>query len=262
MASLSGQTIQSTYPGLLKLETATNGITSTLQPIQDGLGNNTGLRISTTQLEVPNIQSFVPLKAQYYGSGTSSVTGTQSPNGAQNIILAYPFQDKGVYSFSALTYTLVTATSSSDTCEAAIYSTQLINPFGVFPHEPIISGLTIPTTGSTGQKTVVFPSPITMSGYGGGLFFVVYKISNGGVQPTVRFGNGPLSNGGGAYGQTINIQGTGYTSAPRLNGNQYQAFSGQTTFDAPFGTDLPSKQSTLVTFSSNNLGIILHTVDA
>jgi hypothetical protein len=58
MSNLTGQQINQTYPGLLNLETSTTGITENLQAIQDGLGNNTGLRIATNQLEVPNIQSF------------------------------------------------------------------------------------------------------------------------------------------------------------------------------------------------------------
>lgn len=45
MANLSGQTIQSTYYGLLNLDTATTGITSTYQTITDGIGNDTGLQI-------------------------------------------------------------------------------------------------------------------------------------------------------------------------------------------------------------------------
>ena len=47
MPTLSGQTIQSTYQGLIKLADSTSGITSTPQQIQDGLGNDTGTRIAT-----------------------------------------------------------------------------------------------------------------------------------------------------------------------------------------------------------------------
>lgn len=262
MSTLTGQAIKDTYEGLLKLDDSTNGITSTLQPIQDGLGNNTGLRIKTDQLEIPNVQTFINQKARFYGSGFGNTTGTQQLNGAQNIILAYPFQDRGLYSFSALTYNLTTVTSTSDTCEAAIYTSQIINPFGLFPFQPIISGITIPTTGSLGQRTVVFPSSISMSGFGGGVYFLVYKISNSGVQPTVRFGNGATAPTAGFYGQIQSLTTNTFGQQFRFNGNQYMAFSGQTTFDNPFGTDLASKQSTLTTFTANNLGIILHTVDA
>jgi hypothetical protein len=47
MGTLSGQTIQNTYDGLLKLEDSTNPITSSPQFIQDGLGNNTNMKIGT-----------------------------------------------------------------------------------------------------------------------------------------------------------------------------------------------------------------------
>lgn len=46
MSNLTGQQIQNTYEGLLNLEDSTTGITSNLQAIQDGLGNNTGDRKS------------------------------------------------------------------------------------------------------------------------------------------------------------------------------------------------------------------------
>jgi hypothetical protein len=264
MSALTGNQIKDTYQGLLKLEDSSTGITSSFQAVQDGLGNDTGLRIATGQLEAPNIAGFIPLKSQYYGIGLNvNQVGNQLQNGTQNVILATAFQDKGEYSYSALTFNLGTASTTSDTIEAAIYTTQMINPFGLFPYEPIISGLTIPTTGSLGLRTVVFPSNISMSGYGGGIYFLVYKISNGGVQPTVRFGASFTSaSAGGFYGLCQNLQNNFQAAGARTNGGLFQVFSGQTTFDAPFGTDLPTKQSTLINFSSSNLGFILHTVDA
>lgn len=42
MGTLTGQQINNTYDGLLKLSDSTTGITSTFQAIEDGLGNNTG----------------------------------------------------------------------------------------------------------------------------------------------------------------------------------------------------------------------------
>jgi hypothetical protein len=262
MSTLTGNQIKNTYQGLLKLDDSSTGITQNLQAIQDGLGNNTGLRIATDQLEVPNIQSFVSLKGQYYGSGFQATATSQMAAGTQNVIIAAPFIDKGLYSFSALTYHLVSGTSTSDTCEAAIYTSQLINPNGLFPSEPIISGLTITTTGSTGQKTVVFPSNISMSGYGGGVYWVVFKVSNAGVQPTVRFGAGAVGVIGNIYGQIAAITTNTYTQSQRLSSGAWQVFSGQTTFDNPFGTDLASKQTLTSSINGSNLGILLHTVDA
>ena len=91
MSNLTGQQINLTYPGLLNLANSTTGITSSLQAIQDGLGNNTGLQISTTQLESLNIPSFVPLKARYYGNGFVNTSATNYTAGIQNTILATPF---------------------------------------------------------------------------------------------------------------------------------------------------------------------------
>lgn len=264
MSALTGNQIKDSYQGLLKLADSSTGITNSLQAIQDGLGNNTGLRIATNQLETENLLSYIPLKAQYYGSGFAPTAPQQLASGTQNVILAYPFYDNGNYDYSAITFNVITATTSSDTCEAAIYTTQLLNPNGLFPHAPIVSGLTVNTT-PVGTQTITFPSNISMSGYGAGIYWLVFKISNSGVQPTVRFGGnvvGQLPNlGGSVYGLSAGLVANQYGLAPyRLNGS-FQVFSGQTTFDNPFGTNLPSLQSTTQTFNGANLGFLLHTTN-
>ena len=50
MSTLTGQQINQTYKGLLKLDDSSTGITQNLQAIQDGLGNNTGLQIKQNQV--------------------------------------------------------------------------------------------------------------------------------------------------------------------------------------------------------------------
>jgi hypothetical protein len=266
MASLSGQTIQSTYPGLLKLETATTGITSNLQAIQDGLGNNTGLRITIGQLESDNFPSFVPLKAQYYGPGFTATNIGQFGAGLQNIILASPFYDNGNYSYSALTLYTTTATSTSDTIELALYTTQMINPIGLYPHAPVVSGITADTT-TQGQKTFVFPSNVSFSGYGAGVYWLVYKISNSGVQPTWRGGLGnttQLTNVSQIYGVTQSTTANVFSSALfRTNnvGGNFQAYTGTTTFDNPFSATLNTTQSSSTTLTGNMPGFILHTTN-
>lgn len=265
MSSLTGQQIQNSYQGLLKLADSTTGITSSLQSIQDGIGNETGLRIATNQLEAENIPSYVSLKAQYYGPGFSNAAAAQMASGTQNVIIAYPFYDNGNYSYSAMSYNLVTATSSSDTCEAAIYTSQMINPNGLFPHTPIISGLTISTTAPTGIKTATFGSNISFSGYGAGIYWLVFKVSNSGVQPTVRYGTASIgtlvSVGGAIYGTLLTTTTNLYAPAvARVNGN-WQVFSGTTTFDNPYSSSLASSQSTTASIAGSNLGMILHTVD-
>lgn len=266
MSSLTGQQIQNSYQGLLKLADSTTGITSSLQSIQDGIGNETGLRIATNQLEAENIPSYVALKGQYYGPGFLNSAAAQMASGTQNVIIAYPFYDNGNYSYSAMSYNLVTATSSSDTCEAAIYTSQMINPYGLYPHTPIISGLTISTAAPLGIKTVTFGSNISFSGYGAGIYWVVFKVSNSGVQPTVRYGNGTIGTtqifSSALYGALLTTTTNVYsaTGGFRNNGN-WQVFSGTTTFDNPYSSSLASSQSTTASIAGSNLGMILHTVD-
>ncbi len=267
MASLSGQTIQSTYPGLLKLETATTGITSNLQSIQDGLGNNTGLRISTTQLESDNIISLIPLKGRHYGSGFQNISGAVYASGTQNIILAFPFFDNGSYEYSSITFNTVTITSTSDTVEAAIYTSQIINPFGLYPSTPIVSGITANTT-TLGPNTFTFPSNVSMSGYGSGVYWLVYKITNGGVQPTWRPGSAsqtaPVLLTNAIYGVTQFITTNTFQSGFRANNAQgsLQVFTGLTTFDNPYSNTINTLQSSSTTTTGNLLGFLLNTVDA
>jgi hypothetical protein len=263
MSSLSGQTIQSTYPGLLKLETSTTGITSSFQQIQDGLGNDTGLRIKQDGLFGGGVFSSYPLVPQYMGSGFQLAAGTQFAAGTQNILLATPFYDNGVFSYSAMSFYLGTATSTTDTCEASIYTSQYINGGGIHPKDVIISGLTITTTGSTGLKTITFPSDISMSGTGAGPYFVVFKITNGGVQPTFRPGaqvTGPLLQTV-FYGFVLNPAGTSY-GVPIKTQNSNIVYSGTSTFQDPFPTSIASTQSSTASIAGNAFGILLHVVGA
>lgn len=265
MSALTGNQIKDTYQGLLKLADSSTGITNSLQAVQDGLGNDTGLRIATNQLETENMISYISLKGKYYGPGFTTTAPQQLAAGTQNIILAMPFYDNGNYDYSAMTINVITATTSSDTCEAAIYTSQLINPNGLYPHAPIVSGLTINTT-PVGTQTITFPSNISMSGYGAGIYWIVFKITNSGVQPTVRYGaniTGQLANfGASIYGTCLGFLANQYSLTPfRLNGN-FISLSGQTTFDNPFASNLNSLQSTTANLNGNPLGFILHTTNA
>ncbi|CAB4141735.1 hypothetical protein UFOVP424_27 [uncultured Caudovirales phage] len=268
MSALTGNQIKDTYQGLLKLADSSTGITQSFQAVQDGLGNDTGLRIATGQLESDNIPSFVPLKARYYGSGFNNAAGVQYSAGIQNTILATPFYDNGNYSYSAISINVGTQTSTSDTLEFAIYTSQMINPNGLYPHAPIISGLTADVS-STGVKTVSFGSNISMSGYGAGIYWLVYEISNGGVQPTFRPAPAqqttllnqlyfPI------YGMTLGFTTNTYQVFNRYNNTQntFQSFSGLTTFGNPFPNTINTAQSTNTGLAGAPMGFVLHTVDA
>jgi hypothetical protein len=189
MANLTGQAIQNTYPGLLNLQTATTGITSSLQSIQDGLGNNTGSRIGTNFFTAPNVVNLnMNLLPDYMGTGINQGTGTAMSTNSQNRLQYNIFYDNGVASYSAITYNLGTLTSTSDVVTAYFYSLQLVPTIGIAPKDLIMSGITLQSTGSTGLKTTTLPSTLSFSGTGGGFYVFAYYVSNSNVTPTVRYG--------------------------------------------------------------------------
>ena len=191
MATLSGQSIQNTYDGLLKLADSTTGITSTYQQIQDGLGNNTNTRISTTGILSPNIVNMNNLKPDYCGNGFNPGAGTANTALTQNKVLYLPFYDSGNFSFSAISYSIGTISTTSDVVSLAFYTMQQVPIIGVAPKDLIMSGITLESATSTGVKTTTLPSTLSFSGTGGGYYIAAFYVSNGGVTPTVRYG-GPL----------------------------------------------------------------------
>lgn len=268
MSNLTGQQINQTYPGLLNLATSTTGITSSFQAIQDGLGNNTGLSIKQNGLFGGGVLSYNQFQPQFMGSGYQLTGALQYAAGIQNTIIATPFYDNGIYSYSAITTYTSTITSTSDTVEYAIYSAQIINPFGLYPYQQIVSGITADTT-STGAKTFVLPSNISMSGTGAGVYFLVYKISNGGVQPTYRPGQTTIANltstSSLTYGTVLTLSNV-YTTAQTIRGNNTQSnilsFSGLSTFDATYSNTINTLQSSNASLSGQPAGMLLHTVGA
>jgi hypothetical protein len=198
MGTLSGQSIQNTYDGLLKLSDSTTGITSTLQAIEDGLGNNTGARIATNLFTAPNVYGMYNLNNKPDSMGTGVLpTGTYTPGaGSQsNLIFGY-FYDPGVYAYSSITTNVTTQTTTTDSLEMLFYDLQSVSQYGAFPRNQIMSGITIDTT-PTGLRTNTLPSTLSFSGSGGGWFAFVLKYTNSGVTPTVRYAT--------ASQQTFNI---------------------------------------------------------
>ena len=191
MSNLTGQQIKDTYPGLLNLETATTGITSTYQQIQDGLGNNTNTRISTLGIQSPTIVGMNNLKPDYAGNGFGAGVGPAPIANTQNRVLYVPFYDPGVYSFSAISYNLGTLSSTSDVVSVAFYTLQQVPLVGVAPGNLIMSGITFDSSApaTTGTKTTILPSTLSFSGTGGGFYIFAVYISNSNVTPTVRYGS-------------------------------------------------------------------------
>jgi hypothetical protein len=212
MSTLTGQQINLTYPGLLNLETSTTGITSSFQQIQDGLGNNTNTRISTSGIVSPNIVNMNNLKPDYGGIGFNTGVGIANVALTQNRTLYSLFYDTGVNSYSAVTYQCGTVTSTSDVVTMAIYTLQLVPGIGIAPKDLVMSGVTM-ISNSTSIKTTSLPSTLSFSGTGGGYYIVAYFVSNASVTPTVRYTTGQLINHNQSYatslGLYLNAAGTG-----------------------------------------------------
>ena len=185
MSTLSGQTIQSTYQGLLKFADSTTGVTSSYQQIQDGLGNDTNIRISTNGIQSNTIMAYNNLKPDYMGIGFSTGASTYGAN-HQNRTLYSVFYDSGIYSYSAISYHCLTATTTSDVVDIAFYTLQQVSTVGIAPKDLIMSGITL-ISNSTGFKTTTLPSTLSFSGTGGGYYVIATIVSNSGVTPTVRF---------------------------------------------------------------------------
>jgi hypothetical protein len=223
MANLSGQTIQSTYPGLLNLNTATTGITSTPQAITDGLGNDTGLKIATNSLSGPNLFNVFSQYVFDYG-GTGFGTGSSaSPALSQNRLNFNIFYDTGINSYSAVTVNLGTVSTTTDSVSLSFYTAQYVPNFGIAPKDLILSGITLPTTGSTGVKVVTLGSNLSFSGMGAGYYVCAWVTSNSGVTPTVRYVNrtAPAGSftGQDVFGYTLNAAGTQVVPVYRAGSN-------------------------------------------
>jgi hypothetical protein len=188
MANLSGQTIQSTYPGLLNLNTATTGITSTPQAITDGLGNDTGLNIATNYLAAPNLLNYYSEFVPDYGGVGFGVGSATNPANSNNRLIYSAFWDSGVNAYSALTYNLQTLTTTNDTVTFSLYTAQMVDGIGIAPKDLILSGVSMTTTGTTGVKKTNLVSDVSFSGYSGGGYYIYgYVITSTAATPTIRF---------------------------------------------------------------------------
>jgi len=267
MATLSGQTIQSTYQGLIKLQTSTTGITSTLQTIEDGLGNPTTIKVSTGRTNIDNFYSYQNLKPRFTGNGKSNASQAQQASGNQNILQAFPFFDSGIHSYSALTYGVSTITSTSDVVELAFYTPQTgVN--GLVPFERVGSVQTLTGLTSATEQTIPFSGGnISFSATGSGVYFMVYKYSNAGVQPTLRLNSqvvSPLitSFESSTLGLVQSFLTNNYSVGFRFNGLNRMVFTGASTFDSSFSySTISSAQSTTSSVVGGVFGFNLHVND-
>jgi hypothetical protein len=194
MANLSGQTIQSTYPGLLNLNTATSGISSSIQSVTDGYGNATGTIIATNYLSNPSIFGIKAIVPDYGGVGFNTSAVTPPTGNTNNNLYLFPFYDMGFVAYSAITTAITNVSTTSDVMNMYIYNSQYLSGtgYGVQPYQQLYSGTTLPTTGATNTGRVTpFTQNISFSGSGPGVYYLGINITNGGVSPTVRYGGSP-----------------------------------------------------------------------
>ena len=231
MSNLTGQQINQTYPGLLNLQNATSGITSNFQEIQDGLGNDTNSRISTSGMAIPNIMgmninSFVP---DSLGTGVSLTAGYNPGSGSQSNLVWGLWYDTGVHSYSSITVNISTLTTTSDVVELYFYDLQYVNQYGIFPRSLVMSGITLPVSAPIGIRTISLPSTLSFSGSGGGYYAYVLKYTNGGVNPSVRYNTALYSTNNQSFniplGIVRNIAGNGFNI-----GNRAVNYAGSTNF--------------------------------
>lgn len=198
MATLSGNSIQNTYDGLLKLDDSTSGITTSFQDITDGLGNPTGLKIKENFFQSPNMFSQEQFKYQYYGSGWQEFgvfVPSQSLYGGSTRKAFQYAVDLGYYSYSAITLHLSVNTINNELMQLCFYDAQLVPSIGLLPKNKLTDVITLNNTGATGQQTYIFSTPLTLQP---GFYFVVWTAFNN-TSPnsalTSRYRSSQSSNG-------------------------------------------------------------------
>jgi len=266
MSTLLNQQINNTYQGLIKLADSTTGVTSNLQSVQDGLGNDLPFSVSNNQFK-PNVGWSVPKYGigDFYGVGLTAAATAPVAN-TQNHLIATAFYDSGELSYSAISYNLITATTTSDVVNISFYSTQWIDGIGLCPKDVVLSGLTWQTSGP-GVKTDTFATPLSFSAYGPGIYWIVYQISNANVTPSVRYVNYPtvttnllsqtLANnfgfiqapGSNVYGAPFKVSATGTV--------QLTIAYPTTTYPNPFTSTIANTATSLGAVAT--FGFILHT---
>jgi hypothetical protein len=266
MSTLTNTQISQTYPGLLKLDDSTTGITSSLQAVQDGLGNNTGLKIATNRLEGGNLMNaYRAGVAQYYGTGFQN-TGT-APTNSGNILSVSPFYDNGVQGYSAFTIN-VTTLAAGESIDVAFYNAQYLDGYGYVPYQRVVSAVNVPTT-STGFKTNSFPTTLSFSGTGPGIYFLVTKWNSVGVTPTTRCGVVNSTTNNYVVGLLPSIAGFVYNSNSSMAPSFWQGSAAQTnvllnqyntaTLPATWtATELNTLSASVA--SNYNPGFLLHTI--
>ncbi len=263
MSDLTNLNINQSYQGILNLSDSTTGITTTPQQIQDGLGNDTGIKIGTDRLEGGNIVNYYRLSTpQYLGVGFGNTPS--SPGAVQNQLVCNLYYDSGLHSYSAITLNCSTLEAGTSV-DVAFYNTQYLDTYGIAPYQKLTE-VNIDTT-STGLKTATFPSPLSFSATGAGIYWVIFRYNTAG-SPVVRLtslanSNFALSTNWLNYsnlGLVYNVAGTVATNSFRINAtgaNLNGMVLNTATFPNPMTT---TELNTLTSTTISTPGFLLHTI--
>jgi hypothetical protein len=188
MSALSSSQINQSYQGLLKLADSTTGITSSVQSIQDGLGNETGFKIAENRIQGGNVfPIYSPGVAPYYGTGMLPSGSNPGTNNANKVNLSW-FYDNGVQSYSAITMNCTTL-AAGESITVTFYDAQRYDDFyGYTAKDKLVSEVTL-SADTTGLKTAVFSTPLSFSGTGPGFYFFSVRYNTGAATPVQRFGS-------------------------------------------------------------------------
>ena len=263
MSTLTNTQISNTYKGLLKLDDSTTGITSSLQSVQDGLGNDTGIKIATNRLEGGNLFNMYKAGvAQYYGIGLG-VSAANPGAGSQNILTTNVFYDNGNVSYSAITVNC-SVLEAGTSVDIAFYNSQYLDTYGYVPYQKISTEVNIVTT-STGLKTATFASPLSFSGTGSGYYWMVIKYNTAGT-PVLRFQTAAITGVNATSfipinaGFTYNTAGTAALSAFQTNATVASAVGGVYNTGTFPTTWTSTEFSTITSVAAGQVGFLLHTI--
>lgn len=266
MSALSSSQINQSYQGLLKLDDSTTGITSSIQSVQDGLGNDTGVKIATNRFEGSNIFNIMKPSTppQYFGSGIASAAANPGV-GSQNALTTQLFYDNGLYSYSAITVNCQTLEAGTS-IDIAFYNVQFNDTYGYVPYQKMVTEVNFVTT-STGLKTATFATPLSFSATGPGFYYAVLRYNTPGL-PVVRLSQAGsntqaynanlLTN---TYGFVFNTAGTAAIQPFQIASSVGVVISGQIYNTSSFPTTWTSTQlNTITTTTPASVGFLLHTI--
>jgi len=212
------------------------------------------------------VQAYQEQVSTSYGVGITTGAGVAAIAGSQDRLQSLAFYDRGNIVYSAITIGVGTITSTSDTTEFGIYTSQTLQDgSGIQPKDQIVylGSLSSGDLGSTGFKTLTFPTPMSLGNPG--VYFLCSVTSNpGNTTPSVRYRN-PIASTtisgviGMLYGFVQEYGGQAYTNPFRAGTSVAlgQLYGGQAgALLSSYDTTIGSKGSG----SSTNLcGFVLNT---